>query len=130
VGASVSIDAIVAGLVVGTLLAIAFASLGIIVSIFSESNRVSLALGFLVFLVLMAPTQLPGGATNGWLGKMLVQINPVNAGSRFLNRIIVSDHSWGQEANLLIAPVVAAVVVTALAVILAGRIRLQGGAGR
>jgi ABC-2 type transport system permease protein len=130
VGASVSVEAIVAGLVVGTLLAIAFASLGIIVSIFSESNRVSLALGFLIFLVLMAPTQLPGGATNGWLGNILVQINPVNAGSRFLNRIIVSDHTWGQEADLLIAPAAAAVVVATLAVVLAGRIRLQGGIGR
>lgn len=130
VGASVSVDAIVAGLVVGTLLAIAFASFGIIVSIFSESNRVSLAVGFIVFLVLMAPTQLPGGATNGWLGNILVQINPVNAGSRFLNRIIVSDHTWGQEANLLIAPAIAAVFVATLAVVLAGRIRLQGGIGR
>jgi ABC-2 type transport system permease protein len=45
-------DAVAAGFVAGTLLTIAFASLGIIVSIFSNSNRLSLAASFFVFVVL------------------------------------------------------------------------------
>ena len=52
-------------LVVGTLLAVFLASLGILISVFAGSNRFSLALSLFVLLALFAPTQLPTGARAG-----------------------------------------------------------------
>src|SRR5262249_40404088 len=52
-------DTLAVGLVVGSLLAVFLASFGIIVSLFTGSNRVSLTVSLFVLLALFAPTQLP-----------------------------------------------------------------------
>lgn len=127
VGGSLSVDALLATLVVGSMLTVAFACLGAIVSTFSNSNRLSLGVTLFIFIVLMAPTQLP---VSGWLADAMFKVNPVTAGSRFLDRIIVQDHSWGSEATYLIAPAVALIATSAVAVVAASRIRLEGGLGR
>jgi len=126
-GAGLFADAIVAGFVVGSLLTAAFASLGLLVSTFSNANRLSLALSFFIFVVLLAPTQLP---LSGWLGDLIVRVNPVTAGSSFLDKVVVKQHGWGQESALLIAPILAALITTSLAFLVAGRLRLQGGIER
>ena len=126
-GTGLFADAVLAGFVVGSLLTAAFGSLGLIVSIFSNSNRLSLALSFFVFVVLLAPTQLP---LSGWFGDLIVNINPVTAGSSFLDEVIAKEHGWGQESTLLIAPIAAALIATSLAFLIAGRLRLQGGIDR
>jgi len=126
-GEGVFADALLGGLLVGTLLVAGFASLGLLVSIYSGSNRLSLAASFFIFVLLLAPTQLPLG---GWFGDLIVQINPMTAGSTFLRRMVVKEHGWGEDVDLLIAPVAWAIVVSALAFIAAGRLRLQGSFGR
>jgi ABC-2 type transport system permease protein len=126
-GTELFMDALIAGLVVGSLLVAAFASLGLLVSIFSASNRLSLAVTFFIFVVLLAPTQLP---LTGWFGEIIRQVNPMTAGSSFLQRVIVREADWGDELHLLIAPTVAAVIATAVAFIIAARLRLQGSLGR
>ena len=118
---------VVSGLLVGTLLVAAFASLGLLVSIFSASNRLSLAVTFFIFIVLLAPTQFP---LSGWFGDLIRQVNPMTAGSTFLQRVIVREAAWGDEWHLLIAPAVAAVLLTAIAFIAAARLRLHGSLGR
>jgi ABC-2 type transport system permease protein len=123
-GAVLFTDAVVAGFVVGSLLTAAFASLGVIVSILSNSNRLSLAASFFVFVVLLAPTQIP---LSGWFGNHMARINPVTAGSRFVDRVIVKNHGLGQEWTLLIAPIIAAVIALAVVYVVADRLRLQGG---
>ena len=129
-GSRLFADAIVAGFLVGTLLAVAFAALGIIVSTVSASNRVSLAVSFFVFVVLVAPSQLPGGLGKSWFGELATRINPVTAGMQFLDRVVVSNRSWGAETGSLTAPFLAALVATAVAFVVTGRLRLQGGFGR
>jgi ABC-2 type transport system permease protein len=126
-GTGLFTDALLAALVVGTLLVIAFASLGLLVSLFSASNRLSLAVTFFIFVVLVAPTQLP---LSGWVGDLIIQVSPMSAGSTFLQRVIVREHAWGDELHLLIAPLAAAVILTTIAFIAAGRLRLQGSFGR
>jgi len=126
-GAGLFADAIVAGFVVGSLLTAAFASLGLLVSTFSNTNRLSLALSFFIFVVLLAPTQLP---LSGWFGDLIVRVNPVTAGSIFLEKVVAKQHGWGQESALLIAPILAALIATSLAFLVAGRLRLQGGIER
>jgi ABC-2 type transport system permease protein len=126
-GTGLFTDALLAALVVGTLLVIAFASLGLLVSLFSASNRLSLAVTFFIFVVLVAPTQLP---LSGWFGDLIVQVSPMSAGSTFLQRVIVREHAWGDEWHLLIAPLAAAIILATIAFIAAGRLRLQGSFGR
>ena len=126
-GTGLFMDALLAALLVGTLLVAAFASLGLLVSIFSASNRLSLAVTFFIFVVLFAPTQLP---LSGWFGDLITQVSPMSAGSTFLQRIIVKEHAWGDDLHLLIAPLVAALVLTTIAFIAAGRLRFHGSFGR
>jgi ABC-2 type transport system permease protein len=126
-GAGLFADAVVGGFVVGSLLTAAFGSLGLIVSIFSNANRLSLAASFFIFIVLLAPTQLP---LSGWFGDLIVRVNPVTAGSTFLDRVVAKGHGWGQESALLIAPILAALIATSVAFLIAGRMRLQGGIDR
>jgi ABC-2 type transport system permease protein len=130
VGPKAFFDAIGSGALVGTLLAVAFACLGLIISIFSGANRVSMVVSAFVFIAMLAPCQLPGGATKGWLGEFLVRINPVASGARFIDKVIVANHGWGQETTWLVAPVMAFLLGLVVAVILSGRLQLHPGFGR
>lgn len=121
-------DALATGLVVGTLLAVFLASLGIVVSVFAGSNRVSLSLSLFVLLALFAPTQLPSSAQNGWAGELLLRVNPLTAGEHYVGKIVVNGHTWSEDISWLASPIVAAVVFAAAAQVLGARfIRLRGG---
>jgi ABC-2 type transport system permease protein len=85
-------DSIVTGAVVGTLLALALASLGVLVSVFASSNRVSLSLSLFLLLALFVPTQLPSGAQRGWLGEGLLRADPITAGEHYVGKIVVDGH--------------------------------------
>jgi ABC-2 type transport system permease protein len=127
-GVGVTGDALLTGFVVGTLLAIFLASLGLVISVFAGSNRVSLSLSLLILLALFAPTQLPAGAQKGW-GETLLYFIPVTAGERYVSRIVVDGHPWDQDITWLISSIVAAVVFAALALVVGSRfVRLKGGA--
>jgi ABC-2 type transport system permease protein len=123
--------AIAAGLLVGTLIAVFLAALGIAISVFASSNRVSLSLGLFLLLALFAPTQLPSSAQNGWLGDFLVRANPVTAGEHYVGRLLVQGHSWSQDASWLISPALGALVLALVASGLGARfLRLGGGGSR
>ena len=126
-GTGLFADAILGGLLVGTLLVVAFGSMGLVVSIFSGSNRISLAVTFFIFILLLVPTQLP---LSGWFGDLIVKVNPMTSGSTFLHRVIVKEDGWSGNLHLLISPLVAVLIASALAFIAAGRLRLQGSTGR
>jgi ABC-2 type transport system permease protein len=130
-GVGIVADAVVVGFVVGTLLAIFLASLGILISVFSSSNRLSLSLSLFVLLALFAPSQLPSSAEQGWAGNLLMRFNPVTAGEHFVGRIVINGHSWSEDISWLVSPVLAAVVFAVLAPLAAGRfMTLRGGASR
>jgi hypothetical protein len=61
---------------------------------------------------------------------LVVRANPVASGAHFMDKVIVSNHAWSQEARWLISPIVAAVIVAVAAVLLTGRLRLQAGIGQ
>ena len=127
-GVGVGGHALVTGLIVGTLLAVFLASLGIIVSVFAGSNRVSLSVSLFLLLAVFAPTQLPSSAQRGWVGDFLLRVNPVSAGERYVGKIVVDGHGWREDAAWLISPVVGAAVFSALAVVVGSRfIRLRRG---
>jgi ABC-2 type transport system permease protein len=119
-------DALATGLVVGTLLAVFLASLGMVFSLFTASNRVSLSVSLFVLLALYAPTLVP--VQKGWFGELLQRVNPINAGEHYVGKIVVDGHSWSQDVSWLVSPIVAAVVFAAAVLVLAGRFfRLRGG---
>jgi ABC-2 type transport system permease protein len=121
-------DAIGAGLLVGTLLALTLAAFGLLVSSLSSSNRLSLSVSLFVLLALFAPTQLPSGAEKGWFGELLMRVNPFTAGEHFIVKVVIDQHSWWQDASWLLSPVIAAVVLSAFALLIAPRfITLRGG---
>jgi ABC-2 type transport system permease protein len=120
----------VVGLLVGSLLALELGALGLVLSLFAGSNRVSLALSLFVLLALFAPTQLSAGAQQGWAGDLMLRANPLTAGVHYVGRVLVDGHSLGSEADLLVAPAVAAIVLAAVALVAAGRMRLRPGGAR
>lgn len=109
-GVSIAGTAILLAATVGSVLAVGLAALGLVFSGAARSNRVSLSGSLLLLLALLAPTQLPSGAQQGWFGDLLNQLNPIASGERYLGGILVNGHSWTTELDLLVAPIVLAVV--------------------
>jgi len=119
-------DAIATGLVIGTLLAIFLASLGMIISVFAGSNRVSLSVSLFLLLALYAPTQFPTRAQQGWAGELLLRINPIAAGEHYVGKLVIDAHSWSRDASWLASPVIAAVAFSVAAVVAGRWMRLRG----
>jgi ABC-2 type transport system permease protein len=122
--------ALAAGLVVGTLVAVTLASLGLLVSTFSRTNWLSLSVSLFLLLALFAPTQLPSNAQRGWLGDFLLRANPVSAGERYIGWLLVQGHGWSEDIGWLLAPLVGAVVGLAAVSFIGGRyiaLRPEGG---
>jgi ABC-2 type transport system permease protein len=127
-GVGVVRDAISTGAVVGTLLALSLASLGVLISVFATSNRVSLSSSLFLLLALFTPTQLPSGAQSGWLGDRLLRIDPITAGAHYVGKILVDGHGWTEDVSWLISPLASAVVLTAAALVVGSRlVGLNGG---
>src|SRR6478609_57002 len=122
-------DALVTGVVVGTLLAVFLASLGFLISVFASSNRVSLSLSLLVLLALFVPTQLPSSAQQGWAGDLLLRLNPMTAGEHYVGKIVTNGHAWTQDVSWLASPLIAAALFAAAALVAGARFTgLRGGA--
>jgi ABC-2 type transport system permease protein len=119
-GIGITGDAITTGFVVGTCLALFLAPLGILVSTFAHSNRVSLSVSLLALLAVFAPTQLPASALKGGASDLLLRINPITAGLHYVGKIVVDGHAWTDDLSWLVAPVLAAVLVV-IAAIFGGR---------
>jgi ABC-2 type transport system permease protein len=122
-------DALGTGAVVGTLLAVFVASLGVLISVLSASNRVSFSLSLLVLLALFVPTQLPSSAQHGWAGDLLLRMNPLTAGEHYVGKIVTDGHPWSQDVSWLLSPLIASVVFAGAALVVGSRFtRLRGGA--
>ena len=124
-------DAVGAAFVAGTLVAVAFGALGLIVSSLVASNRLSLSASLFVLLALYAPTQLPPGAKAGWVADLLLRVNPVTAAEHYITRVVINQSGWTLDAAWLISPVVAAVGLTFVALYVVPRfMTLRGSAFR
>jgi len=124
-------DALWTGIVVGSLLAVTLISLGLLISIFTASNRVSVSISFFLLLALFAPTQLPSSAQQGWAGELLLRINPLTAGEHYVGKIVTNAHGWHEDLSWLISPAIAAVLSVVLALgVAAPFIRLRGGVSK
>ncbi len=125
-GPGVAADAVVVLIVVGALVAAALTAIGMAISAVSMSNRTSLASSLALLLLLVTPSQLPAIKANGVADNLLIKANPVSAGLRMADNLLVKQQPWSDQWSFLIAPTVAALVFTAVAVLLAGRLELGG----
>jgi ABC-2 type transport system permease protein len=126
-GVSLVGPALLLGLGVGTLLAAGLVGAGLLISALSNSNKVSLAVCFLLLLALFAPTQLPK-LPQGWLGELLRRVNPVGAGLHYLTSVLVGGHDWTRDLSYLVAPSVTVVLAGGALFAFGARIvRLTGG---
>jgi ABC-2 type transport system permease protein len=129
-GVGVLGDALLGALVVGSILALAMASFGILVSVFAESNRAGLSISLFVLLALYAPTQLPASAQDGWAGELLLRLDPVTAADHVIDALVIDSSPWCDQLAWLASPLVVAVGLGLVAVpVVAGRhLRLGRGA--
>jgi ABC-2 type transport system permease protein len=125
-GPGVVVDAVIALIVAGALVAATLTALGLVVSIVAGSNRASLVGAVAALLLLAAPSQLPAVKAGGPLGSALLAVDPVSAGLTFANDIVVGQQPWPGQTGYLLSPLFAALALTALAVWLSRRIELGG----
>lgn len=124
-------QAIISGALLGSVLAIAFTGFGMLVSIWSKSNKMSLFVSLLVYIIFLIPTQFPGSAQKGDLGYFIQQLNPMQASSEFLEKILVNNRTVQERQTYLYAAILAAVVIVALLFLVAApRLDLEGGTPR
>jgi ABC-2 type transport system permease protein len=116
--------AFASGLIVGTMLALLVVGIGLLVSMFTSSNLLSLSISFFALLVLVAPQQMPADAVRGWAGELLSRLDPFTSGLLYLDKVIINERGFGADGNLLLVPLLAALIVPAVAVLLAGRLTL------
>jgi ABC-2 type transport system permease protein len=126
-GSGIFGDAVITSGIAGTLLVVAFACLGITISSLSNSNRFSLSVSLFVFIALLAPSQLPGGALKGSVGNVIERTNPMTAAAHYVDTVLIDNHAWTRDLDWLASPAIAAVLMIALAVFVTGRLRLGGG---
>jgi ABC-type transport system involved in cytochrome c biogenesis permease component len=115
----------------GTLLALAFAALGVLVSIWSNSNRVSLFASLLIYVLFLIPTMWSGFAQKGDLGYLIQKLNPMQGASAFLEKVLVNNRTVEEVMSYFLATILSAIVVPAVLFLFAApRLRLEGSAPR
>ncbi len=125
-GPGVVFDAVSVLIVAGGLVGAALTALGLAVSAVAMSNRTSVSASVALLLLLATPSRLPAIKANGVLGPLLIKANPVSAGLELAGNVLVKQQAWSDQVSYLLSPIVAAVVLTVLAVGLSGRLELGG----
>lgn len=115
------------GAILGSLLVPAFTGFGILVSIWSNSNRTSLFTSLTVYLLFLLPVQFPGNAQTGTFGRLLKQLDPLEGADHFLEKIIVNNRTVQELMPYLWAPIIFALLIFAtLFFFAAPRLKLEG----
>jgi hypothetical protein len=114
------------GGLVGTLLAVGFTGLGMLVSFWSNSNKVSFFISLGIYFIILLPTTWPGRAVRGFVAKFFQRMNPLEGSNELLEKILVNNRPVYQYADWLKTPEVFAAVVLAVLLVYAGsRLRID-----
>jgi ABC-type transport system involved in cytochrome c biogenesis permease component len=115
------------GAVMGTLLAVAFTAFGMLVSMWSKSNKNSLFISLLIYILFLIPTMWPGVAQKGDLGYFIQQLNPIQGTSEFLAKVIINNRSIQEKMPYAMAALLSAIFVPALLILYAApRLAIEG----
>ena len=99
-------SAVVWGAIVGILLIPAFTAIGVIVSLWCNSNKTSFFIALGIFLVFILMGQVLGTTKIGLWGQLLLWLNPIPAGFDFLFQLLVSNHTFAETWTSLESPLV------------------------
>jgi ABC-2 type transport system permease protein len=115
------------GGIVGTLLAIGFTGLGMLISFWSNSNRVSFFVSLGVYLVLLLPSSWPGRAQLGYVAKLVQRFNPIEGPiNYFLPKILVNNRQFSEIGHWMWTPeVFAAAMVLLLFLYVGAQLRID-----
>lgn len=120
------VPALAWGAVLGTLTTVAFTGLGLLVSIWSNSSRISLFVGLLIYILALLPAQLPGEFQTTTTGAILQAIDPLEAVRQFMVSGFVDVLPVGELWPLLYAPIgVTVLILGAIFLYAAPRLRLE-----
>jgi hypothetical protein len=120
--------AVVAGVLLGTVMALGYTALGLVVSFWSSSNKTSYFVSLALYVLFLVPAQLPGHAQEGQMGQLLQWINPMAATSHFLSKVLVNNRTVAEFWTWLLAPTVFAAALMGLLFFYFGpALRLEAG---
>jgi ABC-2 type transport system permease protein len=113
-------QAVLWGIIVGSIMIPAFTALGMLVSFWCNNNKTSFFVSLCLYLLFLLPTTLPGHAQAGFMGQLVQWLNPMAAPRVFLAKILVNNRtltdtvSVGPLWSWLLSPVVFAILVFGL----------------
>ena len=113
-GDEVLMPSIIWGAITGTLLVLAYTGLGMLVSFWSSSNKVSYFVSLGIYVLFLVPAQLPGKTQAGQAGQFLQWINPLAAVNHFLSKHLVNYEPLSLYWPWLESPVVFSLLVFGL----------------
>jgi len=120
--------AIIWGAITGTALVMGYTGLGMLVSFWSSSNKVSYFVSLGIYVLFLVPAQLPGRAQTGAAGQFLQWVNPLAATNHFLSKHLVNYRTLAEFWTWLISPMVfSALVLVLLFLYAAPGLRLEAG---
>ena len=126
-GDEVLLPAILWGFATGTVMVVAFTGLGMLVSFWSSSNKVSYFASLGIYVLLLVPAELPG-SSSGAAGQFLQWINPMASVNHFLSKHLVNYEPLSLFWSWLVAPSVLAILVLGLLFLYASPgLRLEPG---
>jgi ABC-2 type transport system permease protein len=113
-GDEILLPAIFWGALLGSVLAPAYVGLGMLVSFWSGSNKISYFVSLGIYILFLVPAQLPGRAQTGAAGQFLQWVNPVAATNQFLSKHLVNYRTVAEFWTWLTSPLVFLVLVLVL----------------
>ena len=119
--------AMIWGVVTGLLLVPAFTAIGMLVSLWCNSNKTSFFIALGIFLVFILMGQVLGTTDIGLWGQFLLWLNPIPAGFDFLSKVIVSHGTFDEVWTSLESPIVFSIAVIGLLFFYFGpRLNIEG----
>lgn len=125
-GDSVLGPALFWGAIAGTILVVGYTAVGMLVSFWSSTNKVSYFIALGIYAGLLIPAELPGKSA-GAAGQFLQWINPMASVNHFLSKHLVNYRSFAEFWTWLITAVVLAVVSMAVLFFVGAALRLEPG---
>lgn len=121
------LQALALGGVLGSVLVVGFTAFGLLVSVMTASNRTSLFVSLFVAVLFLLPTQFPGTAQTGFMGRLVKRINPMESVNQILEKMLVNNRTFEEMASWLVSPLVMLGVTSVLLfVVAAPRLDLTG----
>ncbi len=127
-GLGIMAKSLILALVVGTVVAVGLAFVGMLISGVSNSNKASLAGSVFLLLILFAPTQLPSGLPQGWFFNVLLRLNLVTSALAYISAQLVEGDGWAENLSYLVSPLLTVVIAGGALILAAPRlVRLTAG---